>query len=534
MARTLAKAFLVATLLVGPLAAAPVRTGAGMVEGVTEAGGVVTYKGIPFAAPPTGPFRWRAPQRAVGWKGVRRADAFAPACPQDQGGNARLGLPLLPTSEDCLYLNIWSPPRKPGERLPVMVWIYGGGFIFGATSIPTYSGNALARHGVVVVSIAYRLGALGFLAHPDLTAESRGRGSGNYGMLDQIAGLRWVRDNIAAFGGDPANVTIFGESAGGVAVSILAASPPAKGLFQRVISESGGSFAPPRRSRGVQEGGLLILPQDFAEEKGRAFFRSLGVATLAEARARSADDIVRATGSVLSGQFWPVIDDYVLPGDQYRLYSQGRFNDVPILVGTNSDEGALFVPNQAAAAHHADEVRAAYGPFADEVLAAYPVGDGPTTLHSARDLRRDATFGWSTWTWARLQAEKGRAPSYLYYFDHRPPWPAGPQSDWGAAHASEIPYVFGTLDTKPEMKWTEADRQLSDRMMLYWVNFARTGDPNGSGLPAWPAFTAARPAAMYLTDDPHGGPVPNLARLQVFDRYFAWRREQDRAAEPKP
>jgi len=510
------------------LSSAPVRTASGLIDGQAQASGGTVYKGIPFAAPPVGTSRWKAPQPVRPWSGVRHASAFAPACSQAQDNNSRTGLPPLATSEDCLYLNVWVPPHAAADKLPVMVWIYGGGFLYGSSANPSTSGERLAAHGVIVVSIAHRVGALGFLAHPALTAEAKGHGSGNYGMLDQIAALRWVHDNIAAFDGDPQRVTVFGESSGGAAVSILAASPLAKGLFQRVISQSGGSFAAPRRSRQAQEGGLLILPLDFAEEKGRAYFATLGVKSLAEARALPVDRLIAATGSVLSGQFWPVLDNYVLRGDQYRLYGAGRFNDVPVLIGTNSDEGAPFVPTAQHAANYAADVAREYGPFRDAILAAYPPGDAQRNLRSARDLRRDTTFAWSTWTWARLQAQHGRGPVYLYYFDHQPPWPAGPQSGWGAAHAAEIPYVFGTLDTRPQMKWTGVDRDLSETMMLYWTNFARSGNPNGEGLPTWARFTADRPAAMYIDETAKSGPVPNLDKLEVLDRYFAWRRATDR------
>ena len=516
-------------LLALSASAAPVRTASGLVDGQTSTTGLTVYKGIPFAAPPVGALRWREPQPAQSWRGVRTADAFAPACPQDQTDNARSGLPPLTTSEDCLYLNVWVPKHDSGTRLPVMVWIYGGGFLYGSSANPVTSGEALAQHGVIVVSIAHRLGPLGFLAHPALTAEGKDHASGNYAMLDQIAALRWVRDNIAGFDGDAQRVTVFGESSGGAAVSILSASPLAKGLFQRVISQSGGSFAAPRRSRDAQEGGLLILPLDFAEEKGRAYFAKLGVTTLAEARALPVDRLIAATGSVLSGQFWPVLDKYVLPDDQYLLYSAGRFNDIPALIGTNADEGAPFVPTIAQAADFAARVRAGYGPASDSILAAYPAGDARQNLRSARDLRRDDTFAWSTWTWARLQTEHGKAPVYLYYFDHQPPWPAGIQSDWGAAHAAEIPYVFGTFDARPKMKWTDVDRTLSETMMRLWTNFARAGDPNGAGLPNWPKFAPDRPTTLYIDATAKTGPVPNLDKLEVLDRYFAQRRKEEAA-----
>lgn len=511
---------LIAMLLAVPAMADPVRIQGGKIRGTTDAAGLQIYKGVPFAAPPTGTRRWRPPAPVRGWQGVRDATSFAPVCPQDQSNNARTGLAPFAMSEDCLYLNIWVPPHAKGAKLPVMIWVYGGGLQFGTTGNPATSGEALARHGVIVISVAHRLGALGFLAHPALSVEGGRRGSGNYGMLDLIAALQWTQRNIAAFGGDAGNVTVFGESSGAAVVSALAASPLAKGLLHRVICQSGGTFAPLRRSRSISEGGLLVLPLDFAEEKGSAFFDTLGVKTVAQARSLSPEQIIKGTGSVLSGQFWLVADRYSLFGDQYSLYEAGRFNDVPILIGFNADEGAPFVPTLAAAANYTADVKAGFGAFADEILAAYPAGTAAQTLRSARDLRRDSTFGWSSWTWARMKSKHGKAPAYLYYFNQQPPWPAGPQADWGAAHAAEIPYVFGTLQTKADMKWTRDDNELSERMMRYWTNFAKAGDPNAVDLPAWPEFSR-RSTAMYLGNNPAPGPVPNLKRLEIFDRYYA-------------
>ena len=497
-------------------AGAAAQTDTGLVEGLVE-DGLTVYRGIPFAAPPTGDLRWRAPQPAAAWTGVRRADAFAPACPQDQNMNSMFGFPVLSTSEDCLYLNVWTPAASPGERLPVMVWIYGGGFAIGSTAFPTYSGEALAKKGVVVVSIAYRVGPIGFLAHPELSAES-GRGSGNYGLLDQIAGLDWVRRNIAGFGGDPGRVTVFGESAGGISASMLAASPLAKGLFHGAISQSGGSFAP-AQTGGV--GGANVPPLAVAEAKGADFLGKLGASTLAEARALPADALVRAAGPALGG-FWPVLDGHVIPDDQYRLYRAGRYNDTPVLIGSNGDEGALFVQSITVDAYVA-QTRAGFGEYADRILAAYPAGSDAQALRSARDLFRETGFAWHTWAWARLQARTGKGRVFLYYFDHRPPYPNMPMfKDFGAGHGADIAYVFGHPD--PNFGWSAEDRVISDAMAGYWTNFARTGDPNGPGLPPWPAFTEAEPATMHFTDRAEVGPTPNLDKLEVVEGYYAWRR----------
>jgi para-nitrobenzyl esterase len=507
-------------------APAPVRTHSGPVQGATESG-IGVYLGIPFAAPPIGDLRWRAPQPVAPWKDVLQADKFAPACMQTPLNSPVLGFEPIPVSEDCLYLNVWTPAKTPHDHLAVMVWIYGGGFTTGATSLPIYSGENLAKKGVVVVSVSYRVGALGFLAHSELTAEQGGH-SGNYGLLDQIAGLEWVKRNIDAFGGDPHRVTIFGESAGGISVSMLAASPLAKGLFHGVISESGGSFAPARLSN---EGGENVPPLSIAEHNGAAFLSKLGASSIADARKLPADAIVKASGTGLGGA-WPDFDGYVLLGDQYDLYKDGRYNDTPVLIGTNSDEGALFVPNVTAAAFTAT-VRAGYGDYADKILAAYPAGSDTEALHSARDLFRDSAFGWHTWAWAVLQSKAGKGKVYVYYFSHRPPYPDTPNfKSWGAAHFSEVAYVFGNF-TKA-MPAADADKALSDEISSYWVNFAKGGDPNGSGLPSWPVFTAANQQVMNLDDPSKAIVQPNTDKLQALDGYYAWRRAQEEPKSEQP
>jgi para-nitrobenzyl esterase len=500
-----------------------VHTQAGLVQG-TRDHGIAVYLGVPFAAPPIGDLRWRAPQPVAAWPGVRQADKFAPACMQVPIVMPALGLDAVTVNEDCLYLNVWTPSKSPKDKLAVMVWIYGGGFTIGGTSMGQYDGKNLARKGVVLVSVAYRLGQFGFLAHPELSAENHGH-SGNYGLLDQIAGLQWVKRNIAAFGGDPNRITIFGESAGGIAVSMLASSPLAKGLFRGAISESGGSFAP---ARLVNEGGENVPPLAVAERNGVTFLTRLGASSIADARKKSADDILKSSAGGLGGA-WPNFDGFVLPGDQYKLYEAGRYNDTPILIGTNADEGALFVPSITAAAYTAN-VRTGYGEYADKILAAYPSGSDAEALRSARDLQRDALFAWSTWSWARLQSKTGKGKIYVYYFSHRPQYPDTPQfKSWGASHASEIAFVFGNFAAS--MPATDADKSVSDELSSYWVNFAKGGDPNGSALPAWPAFTDANPQVMNLDVSSKAIPVPNLEKLQVLEGYYAWRRSQA-AAQP--
>ena len=487
------------------------RVSGGQVEGVA-AGGIVAFKGLPFAAPPVGDLRWKKPQPVVAWSGVKKASAFAASCMQDPG---MLGFMQAPpgTSEDCLYLNVWTPAKAASDKLPVMVWIYGGGFAAGTTSSPTYDGARLAQKGVVLVSVAYRVGAFGFLAHPELSKES-GKGSGNYGLQDMIAGLQWVKDNIAAFGGDPRNVTIFGESAGGIAVSMLCASPHAKGLFAKAISESGGSFAPSRRG---DEGGMNVPTLAVAEAAGTSFLGKLGAASLAAARALPADKIQQAQGAGLGTGFWPTDDGDVLPGDQYVLYSRGKFNDTPVLIGTNSDEGALFVRGGVTGADFEQTIRGGYGEHAGAILKANPHGTDAEALQASRNIFRDSAFAWPTWTWAKLQITKGKSPAYVYYFDHRTP-----QSPNGATHADELGYVFRTLgpSARPE------DLAMSELVSSYWTNFAKTGDPNGAGLPSWPAFTVAKQETMFLDAKPSARPLPNLRELEALDGYYAWRREQ--------
>ncbi|HEY9173762.1 MAG TPA: carboxylesterase family protein, partial [Verrucomicrobiae bacterium] len=428
-------------------------------------------------------------------------------------------------SEDCLYLNVWTPAKSADDRIPVLVWIYGGGFAGGSTSEPVHNGEKLARKGVVLVSIAYRVGQLGFLAHPELSAETTNRVSGNYGLLDMIAGLEWVRKNIAAFGGDPDKVTIFGESAGGIAVSMLCASPLAKGLFHGAISQSGGSFGPPRPTTFPGEN-LKRLPE--AERAGEAYARSAGVSSIAELRKLPPDQLPGGRGL---GMSWPIIDGWVIPDDQYKLYAAGKYNDMPVLVGYNSDEGASFSGAKTPEEHIAG-VRTRYGKFADDLLKAYPVGTN-SVPKTARDLMRDAAFGWHTWTWARLQAQTGKSKVFYYYFDQHPEHPEGsPRAGHGAPHGVDVAYVFQHLNPN-NPQTTKADLEISDAMSTYWVNFAKRGDPNGEGVPAWPAFSNANPVVMYFNQKPYPGPVPSAESLKVLDAYFAWRRTPEGEAWAK-
>ena len=464
---------------------------------------LLVFKGIPFAAPPTGPNRWRDPQPLTPWAGVRSTTTFAPGCMQPPlpfGGPLQL-------SEDCLYLNVWAPKDIGARKLPVMVWIYGGGFKGGATSF-TDAAN-LTRRGVIVVSVAYRVGAFGFLAHRELTAEAR-HGSGNFGLADQIDGLQWVKKNIANFGGDPKNVTIFGESAGAFSVSMLAASPLAKGLFQKGIAQSGASFWAKTRTNRDERLNIMSLSEEGTEAE--ASLRALGAPSIAAARALPAKDLLRHDANS-----WPIVDNHIIVGDQYELYRQGRYNNVPIIVGSNAEEGSLFVQRADRAAF--EKAMDRLGKF-PAILAAYPHETDSEMLKAMQNFYRDGVFGWPAWKWASLQSQRPSGkPIYLYYFDY--PGASFMSVMKGPTHASEIPYVFGSV-TNPGGE----EKRLTNTMMSYWINFARTGNPNGPDLPIWPRFTPRSGMAMYLNPDAQSGPWPNMTQIRAMDEYFNWRRSR--------
>ena len=499
-------------------AAGPVRTEAGRVEGV-RSGSLTVYKGIPFAAPPVGALRWRAPQPVAPWDGVRKADAFAPICLQN--GVSVPGAAPERMSEDCLYLNVWTPAKRPNAKLPVMVWIYGGGWANGSASTPLYWGDKLAQKGVVVVNISYRVGSFGFLAHLELTRESESHSSGNYGLMDQIAALRWVRRNIAAFGGDPNNVTIFGQSAGSMSVSMLMASPLAKGLFHRAIGQSGGVFIPPEASPAAN---TFFLAG--AEQRGERLASLLGAKTLQDLRGVAADQLLQKQGT--SWHF--ILDGYVLPREPYDVFSEGRQHDVPLLLGSNADEGRMFLDGLTIrAASFTMDLQRQFGPLPAPLLVNYPASSDQQARTSRANLERDLRFGWDMWTWARLQARTGRGKVFYYHFAHTPPYPTdSPFADWGAGHGMEMRYVFGQLDQEP-WQWSPFDRKLSEMMAAYWTNFAKRGDPNGKGLPEWPAYSEGRENVLYLAAPVSVQGVANRPALEVLDAIFS----QARSARPK-
>lgn len=488
-----------------------IKVEGGMIRG-TVAEEMLVFKGIPFAAPPVGDLRWKAPQPVVPWEGIRDASKFGPS------PISSMGFPR-DMSEDCLYLNVWTPATKISDKLPVMVWIYGGGFSMGTSSF--YDGEAIAKTGVVLVTINYRVGKIGLFCHPELSAENQEHVSGNYGILDQIAALKWVQKNISAFGGDPRKVTIFGESAGGISVSMLAASPLAKGLFRGAISQSGSSFGPIRPVSSPGEN-MKTLAQ--AEAEGLAFAESLGASSIAELRAMDASVFARQT--VVTGGAWPVVDGYVIPDDQYKMYQAGNYNDVALLIGYNSDEGDSFEFFSCPEDHIA-HVRSRYEDYADRLLQAYPVGENDVPK-TARDLGRDAAFGWGTWSWGRLQNETGHQPVYMYYFDQPPAYPEdSPKYGHRSPHGQDVDFVFQSLRNP-----SASDKKLAAYMLEYWTNFAKYCDPNGKGddaeLPVWPLFKNTDSEVMVLTGEkPHPSPVPSEDSMWVLDEYYAWRRSQE-------
>ena len=500
--------FVMAVWLATAAVAQQALTESGAISGV-RANGLSVYKGIPFATPPVGDLRWRAPVHAAPWTGTRKADAFAPACMQV--GVSMPGETPPAVSEDCLYLNIWTPAETttPQDHLPVIVWIYGGGYINGSASMPLYWGDRLAQKGVVAVTIAYRLGPLGFLALPELTRESPQHSSGNYGLMDQIAALEWIQRNIAAFGGDPKCVTIAGQSSGAISVSILMASPLAKGLFQRAIGESGGLFEP------LQLAPKFLLAN--AERDGDKYAASLGAPSLKELRRLPATLLTGNAGGIVHA----VIEPYVLPLSPYESFASGQQNDVPLLIGSNAEEARAIVDvSHVTAATFDSDLEHSVGQLPPALAAAYPRATDEEARQARLGLERDLRFGWDMWAWARLQAGTGKSPVFYYSFRQQPPFPAGSiYADWGASHFAELWYVFDHLD-QSLWNWTWGDRQLAAKMSSYWVNFARSGDPNGPGLPSWDAFTNAESKVQYLADPITVGGVANLKTLSVFDAVY--------------
>jgi para-nitrobenzyl esterase len=459
-----------------------VRTEAGTVAGSRNADGkVVIFKGIAFAAPPVGQLRWKEPQPVAPWKGVRKATEFGARCMQPRIYEDMLFRDSGP-SEDCLYLNVWAPKTKADAKLPVMVWIYGGGFQAGATSEPRQDGEHLAHKGVIVVSMNYRLGIFGFLSHPGLTAESVHHASGNYGLMDQAAALKWVHENIAAFGGDPNNVTIFGESAGSFAVSALMASPLAKGMIRAAVGESGAFFGKTLSAKPLAE----------SERRDAVFAESLGMKSIGQLRELSAERILEAATSVKdTNRFGPNIDGYFMPASAYAIYAKGEQAHIPLMAGWNRDEGSyqqFFGTAPVSKENYQAKIRQIFGEAAQEALKLFPGGSDEEVKSSAALLNTADFIALGTWKWLEMHLQTGEAAVYRYEFDQAPPASEGHQAEAGLAyHSAEIESVFGTLDWK-KISWRPEDYKLSDQMGSYWTNFAKTGNPNGAGLRIWPMY----------------------------------------------
>jgi para-nitrobenzyl esterase len=523
---------------VGASAADRVKTANGTVEGAgPQASGVRIFRGIPFAQPPVGELRWKEPQPSNNWAGVREATKFGPRCMQapifgDMGFRSEM-------SEDCLYLNVWTPAKTGKERLPVLVYFYGGGFVAGAGDEPRYDGESTAAKGVVVVTMNYRLGVFGFLAHPELTKESAHKASGNYALLDQTAALRWVRDNIAAFGGDPKRVTIAGESAGSVSVSAQMASPLSKDLIAGAIGESGSIL-----------GTLGAVPLSQAEAAGTKFAAELGAPSLAALRALDTQKIFEAAtkgGYASVGRFPVTVDGYFFPEDPARIFAEGKQAHVPLLVGWNSEEMtgmALLRGKEPTPENYAAAVREQLGGRAEEALRLYPASTNEEVMRAATDLAGDRFIGYSTWKWSDVQARTSGRPVYRYlYARPRPAMRAEmggataglaggvvrgtnaappPPPARGAVHSAEIEYALGNLSTNNVYAWTPEDYKVSKTMQEYFANFVKKGDPNGPGLPLWPAVNGAAgadaPQFMRIDVDSRAEAEKNRARYLFLDR----------------
>jgi para-nitrobenzyl esterase len=505
--------------LAATLAAAPVKTDSGLVSGAVK-DGVASWKGIPFAAPPVGELRWRAPRPAPAWSGVKEATAYAHDCMQlpFPSDAAPLG---TPPDEDCLYLNVWAPEPPAASQLPVMVWIHGGGFVNGGSSPAVYDGSAFARRGVVFVSFNYRLGRFGFFAHPALSKESPGAPVGNYGYLDQIAALQWVQKNVAAFGGDPKNVTLFGESAGGGSVNTLMVSPLAKGLFHKAICESGGGRANgPLSAPKLREPGPNGQPS--AEAVGLAFAKLVGVAgddaaALAALRRLPAADVVHGMNLMSMGQqrdsySGPMIDGTVVPEPVEDAFRAGRQARIPYVVGANNREFGFFTPAPAMV----DGMLARFGADKDKVVAAYDPSGAGDRGEVGVGLSSDGAMVEPARMLARLTAQAGQ-PTWAYRFSYVAS--SLRATTRGALHATEIPFVFATARAKYGDATTAEDEALAAQANAYWAAFARSGDPNAEGLPNWPAFTAAGDVVMDLAvGGAKAGPDPWRARLDFVEK----------------
>jgi para-nitrobenzyl esterase len=492
--------------------AGTVLTADGPLLGTTSADGKIqVFRGIPFAAPPVGDLRWKAPEPVKAWKAVRLAENYGPSCMQHLSRSRPPWTAEYMTqnedSEDCLYLNVWAPLSSANRKLPVFVWIFGGGFSEGSGEVPVYDGTELARTGMIVVTFNYRVGVFGFLAHPELTAESTHHSSGNYGLLDQVAALQWVNLNIQAFGGDTSRITICGQSAGAASVHALIASPLAKGLFERGIAESGS---------GMIGFPLLLLAE--AEQRGQAFAAEYGAHSMRELRAMSADALMveRKQGSSPSILFPPNFDGWFYPEAPDRILAEGKQNDVPLITGLTADDFRLMSGVPLSAEAFRKQAAERYGAMASDFLKLYPAGSDEEALRSQSESARDRGRV-SMYAWVLSLAPKSRAPVYTYYFTRVMPYPEHPE--FGAFHSVEVPYVFRNLAIF-DRPFQPIDRRISEVISSYWRVFAETGNPNGQDLPRWSAASSENATTMDIGD--HIGEIPVAAKekLRFWQRYF--------------
>jgi para-nitrobenzyl esterase len=501
---------------VGAFAADRVKLANGILEGTgPQASGVREFKGIPFAEPPVGALRWSPPQPVKNWSGVRRATGFGPRCMQ-QPLFGDMNFRSNGMSEDCLYLNVWTPAKSSKERLPVLVYFFGGGFMAGDGSEFRYDGASMARKGIVAITVNYRLGVFGFFAHPDLTRESPRHASGNYTLLDMNAALLWVRQNIAAFGGDPRKVTIAGESAGSIAVSAQMASPLSRDLISGAIGESGSIL-----------GTLSAVPLALVEEQGRKFAASVGAADVAALRAMTAAQLLEAAGKPGAARFGPAVDGYFFPESPAAIFAAGKQAHVPLLAGWNSEEmnGRALGLGEPTPQNFEKAVRRLYGADADAVLKEYAAANNDEALQSATGLAGDRFIAYSTWKWIEMSGQTGGKPVYRYYYSRPRPPITSPAANAaaamarGAVHSAEIEYAMGNLDTNKVYQWTPEDHKVSTVMQDYFANFVRTGNPNGAGLPEWhPANAPGADPVMRIDVETRAEPDHYRGRYLLLDR----------------
>ncbi|MBD3291418.1 MAG: carboxylesterase family protein [Armatimonadia bacterium] len=509
-------AMMVLAVAVGCAEPVAIEVDGGRIVGTLTADGEVgVWKGVPYAAPPVGELRWRPPQPMEPWAGVRECTEFGPACPQPDSINP-VGGEVGARDEDCLFLNVWAP-AETDRPLPVMVWVHGGGCTTGAGSMSIYNGEQLARAGVVLITINYRLGPLGYLAHPLLSAESNRNVSGNYGMLDQIYALQWVQDNITAFGGDPDCVTIFGESAGGLSVARLLISPLSEGLFHRAIMQSGAARG---RNRYLRED-TGTMPS--MESVGETLFEALGVADdadpVASARAVDAHTIIETANPQLGligdgTKYGPVVDGWAVPDPADEMFADGRFHDVPIIAGANADDGSIFATFARKLGPRAYEmlVRRMAGEQAGDLLRLIPAQTRRNVPQAVTDLMTIGSFAAPARSVVKSVNDNG-GDAWLYHFTRAPE--VGSAKKFGAFHGLEIAYIFGV--GKVERMLGETDRALSEAMRATWVRFAETGDPNGEGIPRWPQWSAETEACIYFGEEITTGRAPWVEACEVLD-----------------